>query len=82
MWGVVGAAAPEIVRLYKIITGGSRQTLPEFTFAYFAISTAFAALGGLVALAWDENNLLKCFWVGVSLPAIVSSFARQAPLRR
>ena len=79
--GALGATAPEVVRLYKIVTGQTEGNLPHFSPHYFSISVIFMGLGGLLAVVWGENNPLKCLWVGVSLPVIISSFASQIPSR-
>jgi hypothetical protein len=75
--GACGALAPEIVRLYRIVSAG--DAVPKFGLPYYFISLLFAALGGGLSVIWDDPNLLKCFWVGVSLPVIVSSFASRPP---
>jgi hypothetical protein len=79
--GALGATAPEIIRLYKIVTGQTEGTLPRFELRYFSISVLFVGLGGLLAVVWGENDPLKCLWVGVSLPVIISSFGAQMPQR-
>jgi hypothetical protein len=76
---VVGAAAPEALRLYKIVTGRTSEPLPIFGRAYFLISVVFLALGGAVAVAWGEENPVKCLWIGMSLPVIISTFAGRPP---
>jgi hypothetical protein len=76
-WGALGGVAPEIVRLYKINTGASRQAMPVFGRRYLLISVAFVTLAGFWAVAWGDNNPLKCLYVGAALPSIVSFFARQ-----
>ena len=83
-WGALGAAAPEIIRLYRIVTdpGATPGAPHRFTFWYFSISLVFLILGGAVAVAWGENNALKCIWVGASVPLIISSFASQIPSGR
>lgn len=82
-WGAIGAAAPEVVRLYNIVTatGPHSGTKPthQFSFTYFAVSSAFMGLGGALSIAWGDDNPLKCIWVGASVPVIVSSFAAQIP---
>jgi len=32
---------------------------------------------GLWAIAWGDDNPLKCLYIGAALPSIVSFFARQ-----
>lgn len=81
MLGAVGAAAPEVLRLYKIVTNRSSEPLPQFGYPYFLISLLFVAVGGVFAVAWGENNAFKCIWVGLSLPVIISSFGSRIPAR-
>jgi hypothetical protein len=75
--GAIGAIAPEIVRLYRIASGGG--PIPKFTFAYYPLSVLVIVLGGGLALMVGDPNLLKCFGVGVATPFIVSSLASQLP---
>lgn len=84
VWGLVGTSALEILRLRNIIIASSskrssRSSRSRFGRDYYIISVLFVALGGAVAVAWGENNPIKCIWVGVSLPAIITSFASQVP---
>jgi hypothetical protein len=81
LFGALGATAPEVVRLYNIVTGQTEGSLPRFGPPYFSISGLFIGLGGLLAVVWGENHPLKCLWVGVSLPVIISSVAAQLPSR-
>jgi hypothetical protein len=96
LWGVLGAAAPEVVRLYKLITDAKPLQqlssnivvdpmrdvwLRSPTKLEVCVSLAFLALGGAFAVAWGENSALKCLWVGGSLPAIVSAYTQQIPPR-
>jgi hypothetical protein len=77
-WGAVGAAALEVVRLYKVVTGAAAGILRAFTFWYFLISVLFIVLGGLFAVAWDDDHPVKCLYVGASVPIIISAW-RQTP---
>ncbi len=77
VWGMIGAAAPEIMRLNRIVTGGLRQPLPVFNPGYFIISFANAIIGGFVAMAFGENTQANCFIVGAFWPLLITSFARQ-----
>jgi hypothetical protein len=81
LFGALGATTPEVLRLYKLITRQTTEMLPSFSLAYFGISAIFMGLGGLLAVVWGENNPLKCLWIGVSLPVIISSLASQIPSR-
>ena len=79
-WGALGAAAPEIVRLYQIVTKRvteqGRLTPLKFSRTYFIVSPLFFVVGGAVASGWGDNNAMKCFYLGVSLPFVVSSAAK------
>jgi hypothetical protein len=81
LFGALGATVPEVVRLSKIVTGRTEGHLPHFGPQYFAISVMFIGLGGVLAVLWGEHHPLKCLWVGVSLPVIISSIASQIPSR-
>lgn len=77
IWGVIGAVAPEVMRLHRIVTGASRDSLPTFGRAYFAISAANSVIGGFVAVAFGGDTLANCFIVGAFWPLVISTFARQ-----
>jgi hypothetical protein len=81
LFGALGATAPEVLRLYKILTRHTPELLPNFSLAYFGISVILTGLGGLLAVVWGENHWLKCLWVGVSFPVLISSLASQIPSR-
>ena len=51
--------------------------MPVFGRRYLLIPVAFVTLAGFWAVAWGDNNPLKCLYVGAALPSIVSFFARQ-----
>ncbi len=77
LWGVLGAVAPEIVRIYRIKTGVSKGKLPAFGYPYFLISLAYAVLSGFIVLASGKTSPVECLWIGASIPAIISYLARQ-----
>jgi len=77
LWGVLGAIAPEIVRIYRITTGVSKGRLPVFGRLYFVTSVAYALLSGFIVLASGKTSPLECLWIGASIPAIISYLARQ-----
>ncbi len=81
LFGAIGATAPEVLRLYKIVTDRSSDSLPNFSKAYFLISVLFIGLGGTFAVVWGETNPLKSLWVGISLPVIISTFGARTPAR-
>src|SRR5919198_5558449 len=81
LFGVLGATAPEAVRLYRIVTGQTAGSLPRFSPPYFGISVLCMGLGGVLAVVWGDNHPLKCLWVCVSVPVIISSSGSQLPSR-
>ncbi len=72
--GMAGALAPEIVRLY-----GIREDPARFTWSWFylVVSAAFAALGGLLALAMPATTYWGALYIGVSTPVLVNSLVRK-----
>ena len=79
LWGVLGAVAPEIVRIYRITTGVSKGRLPIFGRPYFVISLAYAVLSGLIVLASGKTSPVECLWIGASIPAIISHVLARHP---
>ena len=72
LWGVLGAVAPEIVRIYRITTGVSKGRLPVFGLQYFSISVAYVLISGFIVLASGKTSPLECLWIGASVPVIIS----------
>ena len=72
--GMVGALAPEIVRLYAIRNDPSRF---KWSWFYLGISAAFAALGGVLALVLPATTYWGAIYVGVSTPLLVNSIVRK-----
>lgn len=68
--GAVGAAAPEIVRLFRL-----RQRKLRLHGQYIAVSCLFFALGGFVAVILPASTLWGAFYVGVSTPVLISRLA-------
>ena len=70
--GMVGALAPEIVRLY-----GLRNSPQQFSRFYLVASAAFAALGGIVALLLPATTLWAAFYAGISTPTLISTAVKK-----
>src|SRR6266480_6652889 len=70
--GCVGAMAPEILRLYNL------RTEAEFTWRWFYVlaSICFVPLGGLIAWILPATTYWGAFYVGVSMPVIISSIGK------
>jgi hypothetical protein len=72
--GCIGAAAPEIVRLYNL------RLKPEFrwSWGYLLFSIPFILLGGFVACLLEPTSKYAAFYTGISTPILISSIARNA----
>lgn len=70
--GMVGALAPEIVRLYALRTKGE-----SITAFYLLVSLAFAALGGFIAVILPSTTYWGAFYAGISAPIVVSTAAKK-----
>ena len=70
MLGMVGALAPEIIRLYSI-----RDNPAQFKWSWFylVISILFACLGGVVALVLPAITYWGALYAGISTPVLVNS---------
>src|SRR5439155_832051 len=68
--GAVGAAAPEIVRVFRL-----RQRKMRLRLQYVIISCVFFALGGFVAVVLPASTPWGAFYVGVSTPVLISRLA-------
>jgi len=74
--GVIGALAPEVVRLYTL-----RKSAVEFQPWYFLISAIYAVLGGYVAtIAPGVTAPWWAFGVGAGLPTVLNTAIRAAGL--
>jgi len=72
--GFVGAAAPEIVRLYRL-----RDQLPKIRGGYLLISAAFFLLGAFVAWIFQAASPYAAFYVGACTDTLISSIVGKAP---
>ncbi|HEX3761175.1 MAG TPA: hypothetical protein VHW23_20915 [Kofleriaceae bacterium] len=68
--GMVGALAPEIVRLYAI-----RSHPEQFVWSalYLVASALFACLGGVVAYALPATIAWGALYAGISTPTLVTA---------
>ncbi len=74
LWGMLGALAPEIVRLYSIRRNPRRF---RWSWFYLGASAAFALLGGALAVALPATTPWAALYVGVATPALVTSLVRK-----
>ncbi len=77
-WGCLGAVAPEILRFFKLVSGG--QKLPEIQWlTYLSLLLLYVLLAGFVSIAFKPDSAWKGLWVGVSLPALIATLVQTAP---
>ena len=69
--GAAGALAPEIVRLYKLRARARLRFRP----VHAVVSLVFLGLGGLVAVIFPADTPFQAFYLGVSLPTLISALA-------
>ncbi|MFF4533762.1 hypothetical protein ACFY1P_31390 [Streptomyces sp. NPDC001407] len=74
LWGMLGALAPEIVRLYTIRRNPRRF---QWSWYYVLVSIAFAGLGGAMALALPATTAWAALYVGISTPTVVTTIVRK-----
>ena len=74
-FGMVGALAPEIVRLYSI-----RHSPADFRWSWFypTASLLFALLGGAIAVAMPATTHWGALYAGASTPLILNTSLKKA----
>jgi hypothetical protein len=73
--GMVGAIAPEIVRLYSIRNEPSKFEWSSF---YLVASVLFTVLGGFMAWVMPAVNYFGAFYVGISTPVLINSLIEKS----
>ena len=83
VFGALGAAAPEILRLYNL-----RQHPGRFSWSagYILLSLPFYLLGGLLAVVLAEPNAWSAIYIGLSTPIVINTAVKHglrqsAPVR-
>lgn len=69
--GAIGALAPQILRWYTQWDGHGGVPDPLIAAGRAAVTLAFVALAGYVAMVWDVRSLKEGFLVGVGVPAVI-----------
>ena len=72
--GMLGALAPEIVRLYTIRSHPHRFRWSRF---YIVVSILFSILGGVIAVVLPATTLWGAVYVGVSTPMLVNGILKK-----
>jgi hypothetical protein len=71
LYGVLGAMAPEAYRITRTADVSLVHAHPYLIF----MTIVFLLFGGVFASAWDDNNPLKCLYVGATFPIWLSAWA-------
>lgn len=78
-WGCIGSVAPEVLRFFKLASGG--QPLPSLNWTVYAgFLLLYILLAGVVAVAFKPDSPWKGLWVGASLPALIATLVQTAPV--
>ena len=70
-YGAIGAMAPEVVRIYKTFD----LRLANSSLFFVGVSIVFLLLGGVFAVAWEDDHAVKCLYVGATFPIWLSGWA-------
>jgi len=73
-FGCLGAAAPEIVRVYRM-----RKYDFAITWKLAFVSLIFFLLGGAVAVMLEPPTWYAAFYTGVATPVLVSKIGEKPP---
>lgn len=76
LYGALGAAAPENVRLFRVVTGRTRESLPRFNKVYFVVTAVFLLFGGVFSFALNPQSPWAALYIGATFPIIVSAWLR------
>jgi hypothetical protein len=72
--GVVGALAPEVVRLYGM---RNDPNLFKWSWFYVIVSLVFVSLGGFVAVLLPAKNPQGAFYAGISTPVLINTAVKK-----
>ena len=72
--GLVGALAPEVIRLYSL---RYNPALFKWSWFYLIVSLLFCGLGGLVALILPATTPWGAFYAGISAPTLVTAAVKK-----
>lgn len=71
-WGCIGAASPEMYRIFKILSHGDTF---QWHLLYVLYFFAIIGLGGAFAVAWEDDRPIKCIYIGATFPLWLSAWA-------
>jgi hypothetical protein len=73
LYGSFGAASPEVIRWYALAKKTDGFDLPSNLVIYGIATVLFIVFGGIFATLWKDDNEVKCFYLGVTFPTVVSA---------
>ena len=76
LFGCIGAAAPEIVRVYR-----TKKYNFSITWKMALVSFLFFVLGGLMAVVLESSSWYAAFYSGAATPLLISKIGERSPLR-
>jgi len=74
-YGVIGAAAPEIIRIYKSADLSLVNAHPYMKI----MAVLFVLLGGIFADAWQDEHRVKWLYLGASFQVWFAAWAHWIP---
>lgn len=72
--GLIGALAPEAVRLYSIRNEPEKFKWSGF---YVVVSMLFAILGGIIAVVLPATTYWGALYVGISSPVLINTVVKK-----
>ncbi len=72
--GALGAAAPEILRLYELRTKPDQF---KWTWSYLGMTIPFLILGGLIAIVLPTTTFWGAFYAGLTMPVTLTAAAKR-----
>jgi hypothetical protein len=79
IYGVLGAVSPEVVRWSKVALHYKPSDLPDSWSLYIVVMIVFELCSGFFSTLWEDNNRIKCFYLGVTFPLFVSAMLAGTP---
>jgi hypothetical protein len=75
LYGIVGAAAPEVLRIYNL---RRRPSSFRWSTKYLLMSLPFYVLGGIFAVALSAAKPWTAIYIGISTPVLINTAVKHA----
>ena len=76
VWGLIGGAAPEVIRVYKVLIEAKDFYYPK---KLLAVTLLLAIIGGAIAVAFEAPSPHNAILIGFATPTIVSTYLGTPP---